>query len=307
MEEERAKKIFDSATASQRKETTGNAKPNAGGEASLREAKAYTAADVHRWMAEVRARKNEQGKPAVRKAQLAMLEIVVDRVCAELEEGEAPALASPEAKRRRKGHAKEAPQARGQAVDPLIWCMHGGPGTGKSHVLKLIRELFTQVLGWEMGLDFQMAAHQAVMADQIGGGTMHHACGISPFGKQQTDAKEPQRQADVAKRVLGWRWLIIDEISMVSPQLLAEVDMKLRDVVRKVGSMKAQGTGIDRAFGGINIIFAGDFWQLEPPSGGFLGAVPSSAHGSTPPLPPWTTARASSGAARQGACKASRS
>ena len=153
MDEERLKKIFDSATASQRKETTGNAKPSVGGEASLREAKAYTAADVHKWMAEVRARKNKQGQPAVRKAQLEMLQIVVDRVCAELEEGEAAAAPNPEAKRRRKGHAKETPKAQREAADPLIWCMHGGPGTGKSHVVKLVRELFTQVLGWEMGLD----------------------------------------------------------------------------------------------------------------------------------------------------------
>ena len=88
------------------------------------------------------------------------------------------------------------------------------------------------------------------------------------------DAKVSQRQSDVAKRVLQWRWLIIDEVSMVSPQLLAEIDMKLRDVVRKAGSMKGQDTGIDRPFGGLNVIFAGDFWQLDPPDGGFLGAIP---------------------------------
>ena len=70
----------------------------------------------------------------------------------------------------------------GQAADPLIWCMQGGPCTGQSHVLKLIRELFTKELGWEMGLYFHMAVHQAVMAEQVGGDAIHHACGISPFG-----------------------------------------------------------------------------------------------------------------------------
>ena len=73
---------------------------------------------------------------------------------------------------------------------------------------------------------------------------------------------------------MQWRWLIIDEVSMVSAQLLAEIDMKLRDVVRKAGSMKGQDTGIDRPFGGLNVIFAGDFWQLDPPDGGFLGGIP---------------------------------
>ena len=33
-----------------------------------------------------------------------------------------------------------------------------------------------------MGLDYQMAALQAVMAPLLGGDTIHHACGINPFG-----------------------------------------------------------------------------------------------------------------------------
>jgi len=61
----------------------------------------------------------------------------------------------------------------------------------------------------------------------------------------------------------------------VSARLLAEVDMKLRDVVRRIGTMKADQQGRDRAFGGINVLFAGDFWQLEPPDGGFLAAIPT--------------------------------
>eukprot|EP00959_Pyramimonas_sp_CCMP1952_P338564 7090204-Pyramimonas_sp.AAC.1 len=33
--------------------------------------------------------------------------------------------------------------------EPLRWCMHGGPGTGKSHVLSVIRqELFEGLLKW---------------------------------------------------------------------------------------------------------------------------------------------------------------
>ena len=36
-----------------------------------------------------------------------------------------------------------------------------------------------------------------------------------------------QKHMEVAKRVLQWRWLIIDEISMVSARLLATMDMEL--------------------------------------------------------------------------------
>ena len=69
--EERLKRIIDSATASQRKETSENTKAKTGGEASLREAKAYTAADVHAWMAENRARKNR----AVRSEENAVVDV----------------------------------------------------------------------------------------------------------------------------------------------------------------------------------------------------------------------------------------
>ena len=98
----------------------------------------------------------------------------------------------------------------------------------------------------------------------------HHALGINPMDKAQNSAMNTTKQQDVAKRVLQWRWLIIDEISMVSARLLADIDMKLRDVTRRIGTLKTQENGLDRAFGGINVIMAGDFWQLDPPDGGFI-------------------------------------
>ncbi len=76
---------------------------------------------------------------------------------------------------------------------------------------------------------------------------------------------------DVAKRVLQLRWLIIDEISMVSAKLLASIDMQLRSVVRVLGTQKMAARGIERLFGGINVLMCGDFWQLASPDGGYLG------------------------------------
>ena len=48
------------------------------------------------------------------------------------------------------------------------------------------------------------------------------------------DEAATQRQAKVATAVFQWRWLTIDEIRMVSPALLAEVDCKLRNIVFQV-------------------------------------------------------------------------
>ena len=50
--------------------------------------------------------------------------------------------------------------------------------------------------------------------------------------------------------------------------------MKLRTVMSDVCTMKKGTQGRTRAFGGINLLCCGDLWQLDPPSGGFLGAIP---------------------------------
>ena len=68
----------------------------------------------------------------------------------------------------------------------FIRLQHGGPGTGKSHVIKILKEkLFEGEIGWRAGLDFQIGAFQAVNADNIDGDTLHHALGLQPFGARK--------------------------------------------------------------------------------------------------------------------------
>ena len=93
-----------------------------------------------------------------------------------------------------------------------------------------------------MGINFQVVALQAVMAELLGGDTIHHALGIPCFGKRRECHNDDlQKHMEVAKRVLQWRWLIIDEISMVSAKLLAQMDLKMREVVRDIGTHKIKG------------------------------------------------------------------
>ena len=63
---------------------------------------------------------------------------------------------------------------------------------------------------------------------------------------------------------------------MVSAELLAEMDMKLRDCVAQVAAFKrgCENMGA-RPFGGLNVLMAGDLWQIPPPQGAFLGRVPT--------------------------------
>ena len=87
------------------------------------------------------------------------------------------------------------------------------------------------------------------MAEQLHGDTSHPALGIPSFRRRQNRPQEDQqRQDEVAKRVLQWRWLVIDELRMVSARLLGLVDEKLRDVVRYIGACKSTGGDV-RSFG----------------------------------------------------------
>ena len=113
---------------------------------------------------------------------------------------------------------------RRKKPDQFIRLMHGGPGTGKSHVIKLLKEeLFEKECGWISGLDFQIGAFQAVNAESIDGDTLHHALGLQPFEstKKKGRSAGKQKLLDAARRVAQWRWSIIDEISMVSANFLA--------------------------------------------------------------------------------------
>ncbi len=254
LEEAALERALQAARASQKQESVvDNWQPGAGLAGKVTSGRAFTTVDIRNWLLEVESRRTQNGETMYKEAQLAFLRKVCNRMCDELTSA-----------------------ATGVEVgDPLLWCLHGGPGVGKSESLKLLKELFEDVCGWHMGLDYQMAALQAVMAHQLGGDTLHHACGINIKGQVAgDDAQVTQRQNDVAQRVMQWRWLIIDEISMVSAKLLADLDMKLRDIVRKVGSLKLDKNSMSRAFGGINVILCGDFWQLDPPSGGSLATIP---------------------------------
>jgi hypothetical protein len=91
-------------------------KPRATGAPAVRVTSGYSAEDVWKWYDDKRRAQNEQGQPLVKAAQLEMLRIVCQRVCDELHESTDDIARS----------------------DPLMWLLHGGPGTGKSEVLMMV-------------------------------------------------------------------------------------------------------------------------------------------------------------------------
>ena len=105
--------------------------------------------------------------------------------------------------------------------EPLLWMLHGGPGTGKSYVVDALRtRVFEGIMKWRHGLDFQVAALQATNASALDGRTLRAAFGMTPFASGSESSKkrgaDGAKKVEAARRIQQWRWLIIDEISMVS-------------------------------------------------------------------------------------------
>ena len=176
----------------------------------VRTVDAATSAHVRVWLAELKTRRNTDGRLVANAQQLAVVSDVARRVIQELD---------------------STNNDETDADEPLRKIVHGGPGTGKTHAIKLLKELFEDVLGWQQGVHYQVVAFQAVMAHLIGGDTIHHALGIPVFTDGRSSEEQLASHMTVSKRMLQCRWLIIDEISMVSSQLLALVDIELHQVV----------------------------------------------------------------------------
>lgn len=120
----------------------------------------------------------------------------------------------------------------------------GKAGTGKSTLLKVIKESLTQ--------NFVVLAPTGVAAVNIGGQTIHSFFGFRPdITVEKVLKRKHPRNPDVYENL---EVLIIDEISMVRADLL--------DCVNTFLTMHGPEKG--RPFGGVQLIFIGDLYQLPP-------------------------------------------
>eukprot|EP00973_Karenia_brevis_P034520 4761447-Karenia_brevis.AAC.1 len=77
------------------------------------------------------------------------------------------------------------------------------------------------------------------------------------------------------------RLVVIDEIEAAGFQMLNKIDSNLQEtsswavVFRKVNSDE---NGINRAFGGMNMLMSGDFWQLQPTGDTAIMTNPENAN-----------------------------
>lgn len=125
----------------------------------------------------------------------------------------------------------------------------GEPGAGKTYTInKYISYLK------EHGIEHSVTASTGIAATHIGGMTIHSwsGIGIKEFlGKYDLDKLSTTEY--LTRRIVKTKVLIIDEISMLHANTLVMVDAVCRLIRQN-----------DEPFGGLQIVFVGDFFQLPP-------------------------------------------
>jgi len=125
----------------------------------------------------------------------------------------------------------------------------GEPGAGKTYVTN-------QYIAWleAAGLSVAVTASTGIAATHIGGMTIHSWSGfgikseLTPYDLDQISGRER-----LVTRIKKAHVLVIDEISMLDGRALDMVDQILRTVRQT-----------PQAFGGLQVVCIGDFFQLPP-------------------------------------------
>lgn len=125
----------------------------------------------------------------------------------------------------------------------------GEPGSGKSHTINAYVAYLRA-----HGIEPAITASTGIAATHIGGMTIHSFSGIgtrrtlTPYDLDAITGKEW-----LVKRIRKTKMLIIDEVSMLDADTLESVELVMRTVKRS-----------EEPFGGMQVVFVGDFFQLPP-------------------------------------------
>ena len=149
---------------------------------------------------------------------------------------------------------------------PLVM-IHGGAGSGKSTVIKVMCQYIHHILKKE-GDDpdcpyVLLSAFTGGAASNIDGQTLHTLFSFN-FGAGYQSLSDKNRDQ---KRALykNLKVLVIDEISLVDADMLYRIDLRLREITQK-----------DMPFGNVAILAFGDLMQIKPVKGRYIMQCPVS-------------------------------
>ena len=125
----------------------------------------------------------------------------------------------------------------------------GMAGTGKSQVIKALAAFFEKQI---KPYHLIVVAPTGIAAALVGGSTYHSILGINDKCATNTSI------AKVRTRLDGVDDMFLDEVSMLSCHDLYTISAQLAKAFNEP----------NKPFGGLNMIFSGDFSQLPPVNGG---------------------------------------
>ncbi len=138
-------------------------------------------------------------------------------------------------------------------TDSLRLILHGTAGTGKTWVIKALKQLMKD--------DIHMTAMTGKAATLIDGQTIHSLLTMPCFGRNhpaprvlvKESLRNHQERWAAHKQHPERCFIVLDEMSLCGQESLFWLDSRAR-----------QATGHNKPFGGLSIILAGDFGQLPP-------------------------------------------
>ena len=141
----------------------------------------------------------------------------------------------------------------------------GMAGTGKSQVLRALSEFFSRRQELYRLLILAPTGSAAAL---LGGSTYHSALGINTDGDRSSNTQLSQ----IKSKLMGVQYIFLDEVSMLSCREMYLISARLARILNNP----------DTPFGGMNMIFAGDFAQLPPAIGGEHASLYSRTAGRNP-------------------------
>ena len=147
-------------------------------------------------------------------------------------------------------------------IKPFHIFLTGGAEVGKSHLIKTIFKSNSKLLSFKGGDPEKprifILAPTGVTAINIDGTTtIHTALGIN-VGDMLYPLNDSQRGI-LRNKLSEIKFIIIDEISMVSSVLFYQVHQRLNEIF---------GVSTDLPFAGLPVLVCGDLYQLPPVKGG---------------------------------------
>ena len=139
----------------------------------------------------------------------------------------------------------------------LVFCTGPG-GTGKSFLIRCVTQHLCQTFAREQGIKpVLLAGLTGICSRNINGVTLHSLLKLPiDSGQRSYRALGSQAMNNLQNTFTGVTHLIIDEISMVSSQVLDLIHNQLCTIFSN-----------NMPFGGLSILAFGDFYQLQPVKG----------------------------------------